>query len=122
MALSPWHQREHRHQVHEGDDEAAVGLFANDDVAGQQQADVGLGLQRAVRRRRVAGAEDPVRPPVDTELRFHRGLHVDLGEHAEALVLQRRPRPPVGFLEVHVERPAHRVSVVRHRLFLSHPT
>jgi hypothetical protein len=65
----------------------AVALV-DDDVAGQEHAELGFGRECLVRERRVAGAEDRVRLPLDAELLFQRRLHVDLAEDAEALVLQ----------------------------------
>ena len=80
---------QHRDRVHEPDDETAILLLAHDHVARQQQANVGFGEQCTVRQRWIAGTENPVRPPVDSKLGLHRGLHVDVGEDAEALCLQR---------------------------------
>ena len=69
-----------------------VGLV-DDDVAGQQQPQIGLDLERRVGELRVAGSEDHVRPAVDAELLLHRLLDVDLGDDAEALGLERCRRP-----------------------------
>ena len=65
----------------------AVALV-DDDVAGEQHAEVGFGLECLVCERRVAGAEDHVRLDVDSELLFQGRLHVDLAQDAEALALQ----------------------------------
>ena len=80
---------QHGYRIHDGDDQTAVGLFTNDYVAGQQKADVGFGLQCAMRERRVAGAEDAVGPSLGAQLDLHGGLHVDLGQDPEALGRQR---------------------------------
>ena len=61
----------------------------------------------AVGQRRVARPEDPVGWHVRTELLLQRRLYIDLGEHAEALCLQRqrdtsqrvRERQPNGLAE-----------------------
>ena len=66
----------------------AVHLLANDHVAGQQQTDVRLRRERAVRQWRIAGAQDAVGAAVDAEFGLHRRLDVDLGEDAEALGLE----------------------------------
>ena len=49
------------------------------------------GLERAVRERRIAGAQDHIRAEVGVQLLFHRLSDVDLGEHTEALLLERGP-------------------------------
>ena len=74
--------------VHAADKQPASGLVTSDRVAGQLRAEDGLGRQRAMRESRVAGAEDAVGPLLDAELGLHGGLHVDLGQDAEALGLQ----------------------------------
>src|ERR1039458_8939677 len=68
-------------------------LRVDDDVAGEQNAELGLGLQRAVRELRVAGAEDQIRVAVDVELLLQRCLHVDLAQHAESLARELLPDP-----------------------------
>lgn len=80
---------QNRDRVHEPDEETAVVLLAHDHVARKQQTDVGLGEQCTVRQRRIASTENPVGPTVDSELGFHRGLDVDVGQDAESLYLQR---------------------------------
>ena len=62
---------------------------ADHDVARQQQADRGVGAQGPVGERRVAGAEDQVVLHLLAQLLAQRRLHVDLGQHAEALGLER---------------------------------
>ena len=57
-------------------------------IAGQQQADIGLGTQRAVSQARIAGTKNTIGSPVDTKLVLHGGLHVNLSEHSEALGLE----------------------------------
>ena len=42
---------QHGHRVHETHDQAAVGLFTDNDVAGQQEADLGFVPQHTVRER-----------------------------------------------------------------------
>ena len=44
---------------------------------------IGVGLDRAVRERGVACAEYAIRPAVNIELGFQRGLDVHIGEYAE---------------------------------------
>ena len=63
-------------------------MSVDDDVAGEQHAEVGLGLERLVGERRVAGAEDQVRLALDSELLAQRRLYVDLAEHTEPFRLQ----------------------------------
>jgi len=60
----------------------------DDDVAGQEHSQLGLGLERAMGERRVAGAEDHVLLALHSEPRLQGRLHVDLAEDAEALRLQ----------------------------------
>jgi hypothetical protein len=48
-------QADHRLRVEKGDHHALGRVLAHDHVARQQQADIGLGLQRPVRERRIAG-------------------------------------------------------------------
>jgi hypothetical protein len=84
--------REHPLRV----DRRDVGLPASlvdDDVAGKERPQVGLGLERAVGERWVAGPEDHVRLDLDAELLPHRGGDVDLAQDAESLVLQLRAHP-----------------------------
>jgi len=78
--------REHPFGV-DGRDLRLTVAPVDDDVAGQEHAEVRFGLERLVCERRVARAEDRVRVPVDAELLFQRRLHVDLAEDAEALGL-----------------------------------
>ena len=83
---------DHHLGVHRVDDHSvATGgrVGAHDDVAGQQQADLPVGVHRAVGQRRVAGTEDEVVLHVLAELGLQRGLHVDLGQDAETLIRKR---------------------------------
>jgi uncharacterized membrane protein YfcA len=75
--------REHPLRVDRGDPGLAVPLV-DDHVAGQQNAELGFGLQRPVGEWWVAGAEDQVRLAVDAEFLPQRRLHVDLAQHAES--------------------------------------
>ena len=81
---------ERRFRIHHLDRARPVALVVDDHVAGQQQANPGIGLQGAVGQRWVAGAEDDVRSHVDPELFLQRLLHVDGRQDAEALLLKRR--------------------------------
>jgi hypothetical protein len=62
-----------------------VRLGCRGHVAGKQDAQLGLGLQRAVGQLGVAGAEDQVWVAIDAELLLEGCLHVDLAQHAEPL-------------------------------------
>ena len=57
---------------------------------GRQHAQLVLDLQRLVGEGRIAGAEDSVRRHVGAELGLERGLHINVREDAEALLLERR--------------------------------
>ncbi len=52
---------------------------------GQQQADVGLRSECTLGQRWVASPQNAIRAALGAELGLHRGLHVDLGQDAEAL-------------------------------------
>ena len=56
--------------------------------ARQQQPDRGLHLKGRVRQPWPAGTEDHLRRDVNVQFRLQRGLDVDLGQDAEALVGQ----------------------------------
>jgi hypothetical protein len=81
-----------------GDGEHSLGVDGGDvgvavatvdgDVAGEQGAELGFGLEGLVGERRVARAEDEVGLAVDAELLFHGGLDVDLAEDAESFGLE----------------------------------
>src|SRR5664280_1496858 len=71
-------------RIHRLDDDLRP-LLAEDDIAGQERADGRIGLERPTGERRVARTEDEVRCPIHAELRLQGGLHIDLGEDAEAL-------------------------------------
>jgi hypothetical protein len=73
-------------RIQETDPRAALRLVHHD-VAGQQ-ADRRLGLQGAVRERRIAVAEDLVGVEPDTKFLAQRCLDVDLGQDPEALFLE----------------------------------
>ena len=83
-------------RIHDLDVRAALCVLTHHHVAREQQADVELGSERLVGQRRVAGAEDHVRPELDTQLLPHRGRDVDLGEHTEALGRQLLLHPCYG--------------------------
>jgi hypothetical protein len=86
--LRPVHQLQDCLRIHEGDDDGAVGLFAHDHIAGQQQPDVGLRLQGAlIGQGGISGAEDAVEPLLDPQLGLQCGLYVDVAQDAET------PRP-----------------------------
>jgi hypothetical protein len=93
---------QHGHRIHEAGDEAAVGLLTHDHVARQKQPYIGFCAQHAVRQGRVAGAEDAVGTAVDTELDPHRGVHIDLSQHPEALDLERLDNALDGRIKVAV--------------------
>src|SRR5690606_13763025 len=76
-------------RIHERDGYRAVALLAHDNIARQQQADIGLGLDRSMREWRIARAENLVGPALDAELALERLLDVDLGQHTKAFRLQR---------------------------------
>ncbi len=56
-------------------------------LQGQQQSDVGFGVQGGGKRR-IACAEDPIRADFDAELGFPGGLDIDFGEDTEAFSLE----------------------------------
>ena len=78
-----------RHRIHEAHGYVCIRVFTHDHIAWQQQADIGLSRQGAMRERRVTGAKDAVRRHVNVKLGFHRRLHVDVSQHAKAFGLQR---------------------------------
>lgn len=65
-------------------DDAVVAL-EDGDVAGEEEADGGLGGEGLGGEPGVAGAEDEVGGAVEVDLLLEGGLDVDLGEDAEAL-------------------------------------
>ncbi len=77
--------------IEERDPRAAGGACLDNHVAGQEQPDARLRLQRAVGQGRVAGAQDPVGPEVDAQLFAQRGLDVNLSQDAEALFPEELP-------------------------------
>jgi hypothetical protein len=76
--------------IHERHRYGSIRLFAHDHVARQQQADVGVSLDRAVGEWGIARTEYPVRPALDIELGLERRLDVDVGEDAESFRFQGR--------------------------------
>jgi hypothetical protein len=89
-------------------------IGAQHDVAGQQRADRRVGRDRLVGERRVARAEDEVGRHLDTELGVQRGGHVDLGQHAEALGLERIGRRLAGSSDVAADADPERVAILEH--------
>src|ERR1019366_379218 len=77
----------------------AVPVGFEHDVAGEQQADRRVDLQRPVREIGIAGTEDLERWPIDTELRLERGGDVDLSQDPEALVGKRLAHNSLGAAE-----------------------
>ncbi|MCZ7654708.1 MAG: hypothetical protein M5R42_11180 [Rhodocyclaceae bacterium] len=104
-------------QLHDGDGvhelhvHRAGGILTHHHVAGQQQADGGLGADGAVGQLRVAGTENAVGRHVDIDLLFHRRRHVDFGEHAEALLGKRLGHLRQRIVEAVVHRLAESVFV-----------
>jgi hypothetical protein len=88
LDLAPADQTDHDLRVEEAHHHAAGRFFAHDHVARQQQSDVRFSLKGLVRQRRVAGAENPLRRHLGTELFLHGALHVDVAQDAEAFDLQ----------------------------------
>ena len=72
-------------------DDGGLARCPHHDVARQQQADGPVSRQRPAGERRVAGPEDDVLLDFLAELLPQRRLHVDLGQHAETLSLERLP-------------------------------
>jgi hypothetical protein len=70
-----------------------------------------------MRQRRVAGAENPVAAKIDAKLLGERLLHIDFGDYAEALTLERRGRAPQRLFKADRQRGAeiiaHDVSLRR---------
>jgi SAM-dependent methyltransferase len=77
-------------RVDRGNFGAAGRRLLDDHVAGQHHADLVFGGQRLMGERRIAGSEDAILTEFDTEFLLHRRGHVDIGQHAEALALERR--------------------------------
>ena len=80
-------QLQGRHRLHRSHVGRAFGA-TDDHVARQQHAEVRLDLRAARRELGVAGTPDQVRLDLLPELCPQRGLHVDLAQHAEPLLLQ----------------------------------
>ena len=59
-----------------------------DDIARQHSADLVLDFQRFVGKRRIARAEDDVRPKVHIDLGLERILDIDTADYTEALLLK----------------------------------
>ncbi len=90
---------EHGRWIHEHHADPAVRFFPHDDIAGQQRANIRLGLQGLMGIVRIAGPEDEVGTFLDAEFGLERGGHIDGGQYAEALLLQRLGRRLHGGLE-----------------------
>jgi hypothetical protein len=63
-------------------------ILLYDDIAGKQNADVLLNLQRLIRERGVARTKNFVPAEVNIQFLFQRCLNVYFGKNAESLVLQ----------------------------------
>lgn len=74
--------------IDSGNLDGAVGVLLHDNVARQHSADMALVLQRPVGEVGVARTEVRVGAEIDVDLLFQGVLHVDGGEHAEALGFQ----------------------------------
>ena len=70
----------------------AVGRFLHDDVARQHGADLVLELERLVSELGIAGAQDAIPAEIGADLVLQGVLDVDLGEDAEAFLLEARLR------------------------------
>jgi hypothetical protein len=62
-----------------------VICFVDDYVARHQEAGIEIGLKGAMRKRRVARAENPVSAKIDVELLLEGLADVDFGQDAEPL-------------------------------------
>ncbi|KQX51406.1 hypothetical protein ASE09_33620 [Streptomyces sp. Root66D1] len=80
-------------------DERLVAVGADHDIAGQEQPDRAVGVQRLSGERGIACPEDQTGLHVVVELRLERGLDVDLGQDAEALLRQCTANGLHGLLE-----------------------
>jgi hypothetical protein len=90
----------------DGDDHRlAVVPLVDHHVAGQHHAHLQLRGERPEGELGVAGAQDAVAPEVDADLLLQRVLHVDLGEHAEALGLEHVGHPGERLVEGEVRLP-----------------
>ena len=67
-----------------------------------------------MRQRRIAGAENAVGPALDTELGLERRLHVNVGQHAETLGLERLGHALHGIVKTVLQ--LHMKTVHRHLL------
>ncbi len=88
----------HPHGI-DGFDQYLVTILANDHIARQQDANGCLSTDRPVGEGRVTCAEDEERADVGVEFGLHGGLHVYLGEDAEALFCERAACPSDDFVE-----------------------
>jgi len=87
----------------------AVISRADYHVARQQQPDGPVRRQGPVRQRRIAGAEDHVLLHLLAKLVPQRRLHINLGQHSEALSLQRLPDPGARLRQRRPGADGHRV-------------
>ena len=81
-------------------DPRAVVHLLDANIARQQQANAGLGRQRLVRKCRVAGPEDHVRPERDAEFLLEFLVDGNARDDAEALGCQRFGHSIDGLVEV----------------------
>ena len=78
------------------DDAGVRSRLVHDDVAGQEQPNLELGVERAVGERRIAGTQNDVFAERAIQLFLQRLPDVNRREYAEALVLERVCRSSHG--------------------------
>src|SRR5487761_1287050 len=81
-------QGEGRHRLHEAHSAPTWAHLLDDHVAGQEHSHPGLGVERTVGKRWVAGAQDGVGAEVGAQLRLEGRGNVDLGQHPKALLAE----------------------------------
>ena len=85
--------RDHRRdRIYRRNLDLSAVLLLNQDVARKHRSDLVLKCERLMGELRVACAQNEIRPEVDADLLIQGVLHVDLGQHPKAMVLQSRDR------------------------------
>lgn len=87
LAIVP-HDAQRRHRRHRRDNALIGSVFVHDDIAGKQEPDLELRVQRTIRQRRIAGTQDDVLAKRPIELPAQGFLHVDGSQHAEPFGLE----------------------------------
>ena len=72
-------------RIHEADVDFAGRIFAHENIARQQQTDIGYCAYRLMCKNRIARAKNAVGRHVFAEFLFHRGRNVNVRQNTEAL-------------------------------------